>query len=149
MGTAAVPQVDPRKDDVSVRCGRVVMDAVREGHAPARHLHAQGVRERHRRRGRHGGSTNAVLHLLAMAREAGVPLTIDDFDAVCARTPLLVDLKPGGRFVAADVDKAGGIPVIAKRLLDGGYVDGSTLTVHRPHVRRGGRRTRAKRRGRK
>jgi dihydroxy-acid dehydratase len=76
-----------------------------------------------------GGSTNAVLHLLAMAREAGVPLNIDDFQAVSERTPLLVDLKPAGRFVAVDVDKAGGIPVIAQRLLQGGFVDGSAKTV--------------------
>jgi dihydroxy-acid dehydratase len=75
------------------------------------------------------GSTNAVLHLLAMAREAEVPLTIDDFDAVSARTPVFVDIKPGGKYNAADVDTAGGIPVIAKRLMDGGLVDGAALTV--------------------
>src|SRR6266850_8536333 len=75
-----------------------------------------------------GGSTNAVLHLLAMAREAGVPLSIDDFQTISNRTPIFVDLKPGGKFVAVDVDKAGGIGVIAKRLADGGYVDGSQLT---------------------
>jgi dihydroxy-acid dehydratase len=75
-----------------------------------------------------GGSTNAVLHLIAIAREAGVPLEIEDFDRISSRTPILVDLKPGGRFVAVDVDKAGGIPVIARRLLDGGYVDGTALT---------------------
>jgi dihydroxy-acid dehydratase len=76
-----------------------------------------------------GGSTNAVLHLLAMAREAGVPLEIDDFQTVSSRTPLLADLKPAGRFVAFDVHKAGGIPVLAKRLLEGGFVDGSAMTV--------------------
>jgi dihydroxy-acid dehydratase len=76
-----------------------------------------------------GGSTNAVLHLLAMAREAGVPLSIDDFQTVSARTPLIADLKPSGRFVATDVHKAGGIPVIAKRLVDGGLADGSAMTV--------------------
>src|SRR2546426_290252 len=65
-----------------------------------------------------GGSTNAVLHLLAIAREAGVPLTIDDFDRVSARTPLLADLKPGGRFVAVDFDRAGGTPLLASRLLE-------------------------------
>jgi dihydroxy-acid dehydratase len=75
-----------------------------------------------------GGSTNAVLHLIAIAREAGVALAIEDFDRISNRTPILVDLKPGGRFVAVDVDKAGGIPVIARRLLDGGYVDGTALT---------------------
>ena len=82
-----------------------------------------------------GGSTNAVLHLIAMAREAGVPLAIEDFDRISSRTPILVDLKPGGKFVAVDVDKAGGIPVIAQRLVDGGYVDGSAAHLHRPHVR--------------
>src|SRR5438445_2772640 len=75
-----------------------------------------------------GGSTNAVLHLLAMAREAGVPLTIDDFQTISNRTPIFVDLKPSGHFVALDVHKAGGIGVIAKRLVDGGYADGSQLT---------------------
>ena len=76
-----------------------------------------------------GGSTNAVLHLLAMAREAGVALNIDDFNVVSERTPLLLSLKPAGQYVAADVDKAGGIGVIAKRLVDGGYVDGSAVTM--------------------
>jgi len=76
-----------------------------------------------------GGSTNAVLHLLAIARESGVTLVMDDFQKVSERTPLLADLKPAGRFVAADVDKAGGIPLIAKRLLDCHCADGSTLTV--------------------
>jgi dihydroxy-acid dehydratase len=76
-----------------------------------------------------GGSTNSVLHLLAMAREADVDLEIDDFQKISERTPLLVDLKPAGQFVAVDVDNAGGIPVVAKRLLDGGYVDGSCVTI--------------------
>ena len=82
-----------------------------------------------------GGSTNAVLHLLAMAREAGVDLKIDDFQTISSRTPLLVDLKPAGNFVAVDVDKAGGWPVVAKRLVDGGYVDGSAMHGHRQNVR--------------
>ena len=70
-----------------------------------------------------GGSTNAVLHLLAMAREAGVPLKMDDFDTISSRTPLLADLKPSGKYVAVDVDHAGGVPLIAKLLLQGGFVD--------------------------
>ncbi len=129
MGTAAVPQVDKRKDDVCVRCGQVVMEAVR------RNIRARDVCTRAAFDNAiagvaaTGGSTNAVLHLLAMAREAGVPLSIDAFDAVCARTPIFVDLKPAGRFMAADVDKAGGIGVIAKRLVEGKLADGSTLTV--------------------
>ena len=76
-----------------------------------------------------GGSTNAVLHLLAISREMGLPLEIDDFQRISERTPLLADLKPAGKFVAADVDAAGGIPVIAKRLLDGGFANGSAMTV--------------------
>jgi len=76
-----------------------------------------------------GGSTNAVLHLLAMAREAGVPLTIDDFDTVSERTPLIADLKPGGKYVAVDVDRAGGIQLIAQRLVQAGLVDGAQMTT--------------------
>jgi|ERR1022692_407959 dihydroxy-acid dehydratase len=129
MGTAAVPQVDQRKDEVAFRCGQIVMDAVRNDRR-ARDICTRaafdnaiaGVAAT-------AGSTNAVLHLLAMAREAGVPLSIDDFDGVSARTPVIVDIKPGGRFLAADVDKAGGIGVIAQRLVEGKYVDGSTLTI--------------------
>jgi dihydroxy-acid dehydratase len=129
MGTAAVPQVDPRKDDVARRCGRIIMDAVR------RNLRARDICTRKAFDNAiagvaaSAGSTNAVLHLLAMAREAEVPLTIDDFDAVSARTPIIVDIKPAGRFMAADVDKSGGIGVIAKRLLEGKLVDGSAITV--------------------
>ena len=109
MNTAAVPQVDPRKEEVAFRCGEVVMDAVQRRSQAARHRHAQGFRKRHRAVAATGGSTNAVLHLLAMAREADVELSIDDFQTISARTPLLVDLKPGGKFVAVDVDNAGGM----------------------------------------
>ncbi|HZT32822.1 MAG TPA: dihydroxy-acid dehydratase [Bryobacteraceae bacterium] len=128
MGTAAVPQVDPRKNEVAARCGRVIMDAVRRDLKPRDIATRQAFLNAIASVAATGGSTNAVLHLLAMAREAEVPLTIDDFQEICRRTPVLVDLKPGGRFVAVDVDKAGGIPVIAKRLVDGQYVDGSAVT---------------------
>ena len=117
------------QEAMSRRCGEVVMDAVR------RKLRARDICTRAAFENAiagvaaTGGSTNAVLHLLAMAREAGVPLTIDDFDAVCARTPIFVDLKPAGRFMAPDVDKAGGIAVIAQRLVEGKLVDGSAMTV--------------------
>ena len=76
-----------------------------------------------------GGSTNAVLHLLALAREAGVPLTIDDFNPISDRTPLYADLLPGGRYTAVDVDRAGGVPVIAKRMLEAGVAHGDAMTV--------------------
>ncbi len=128
MGTAAVPQVDARKGDVSFRCGQIVMDAVRRDLKPRDIATRKAFENAIAGVAATGGSTNAVLHLLAMAREAGVALAIDDFQEVCRRTPVIVDLKPGGRFVAVDVDKAGGIGVIAQRLVQGGYVDGSTLT---------------------
>jgi dihydroxy-acid dehydratase len=128
MGTAAVPQVDERKNDVAFRCGQVVMDAVRKGLKPRDIATRKAFDNAIAGVAATGGSTNAVLHLLAMAREANVPLAIDDFEAVCKRTPVIVDLKPGGRFNAVDVDRAGGIAVIAQRLVEGGYVDGSAIT---------------------
>ncbi|MGI8746632.1 MAG: dihydroxy-acid dehydratase [Bryobacteraceae bacterium] len=129
MGTAAVPQVDPRKNDVCFRCGEWIMNAVKNDLKPLDVVTRKSFENAIAAVAATGGSTNAVLHLLAMAREADVPLNIDDFQTVSERTPLLVDLKPAGRFVAVDVDKAGGIGVIAKRLVDGGYVDGSARTV--------------------
>ena len=129
MNTASVPQVDPRKHQVAFRCGEVVMDAVRAGRK-ARDIATRPAFENAIASvAATGGSTNAVLHLLAMAREAGVELKIEDFQTISQRTPLLVDLKPGGKYVALDVDKAGGWPVVAKRLLDGGHADGKTVTV--------------------
>jgi dihydroxy-acid dehydratase len=128
MGTASVPQVDARKNAVCFRCGEVVMDAVRNNRRPRDIVTRKALENAIAGVAATGGSTNAVLHLIAIAREAGVALAIEDFDRISNRTPILVDLKPGGRFVAVDVDKAGGIPVIARRLLDGGYVDGTALT---------------------
>src|SRR4030081_2784800 len=128
MGTAAVPQVDARKNDVAFGCGKVILDMVKNDRKPRDIATRKAFENAIAGVAATGGSTNAVLHLLAMAREAGVPLTIDDFQTISNRTPIYVDLKPGGRFVASDVDKAGGIGVIAKRLVDGGYVDGSQLT---------------------
>src|SRR4051812_23195032 len=129
MGTAAVPQVDPAKDDVARRCGAVIMDAVRNNRR-ARDIATRPAFENAIASvAASGGSTNSVLHLLAMAREAGVELDIEDFQTISERTPLLVDLKPAGRFVAVDVHYAGGIPVIAQRLAEGGFVDGSAMTV--------------------
>jgi len=129
MGTAAIPQVDPRKDAVARRCGEVIMDAVRRNIRPRDICTRKAFDNAIAGVAATAGSTNAVLHLLAMAREAEVPLTIDDFEPTLARTPVFVDIKPGGRFMAADVDKAGGIPVIAHRLAEGNYVDGSATTI--------------------
>jgi dihydroxy-acid dehydratase len=129
MGTASVPQVDPLKNDVAMRCGELIMNAVKQNLRPRDIVTRASFENAIASVAASGGSTNAVLHLLAMAKEADVPLQIDDFQTISQRTPLLVDLKPAGKFVALDVHKAGGIPVIAQRLLEGGYVDGSVLTV--------------------
>src|SRR5438270_971909 len=129
MGFNGVPAMDPRKDDVAFRCGQIVLDALKADIRPKDILTRPAFENAIAGVACTGGSTNAVLHLLAIAREAEVALGIDDFQTVSERTPLLADLKPAGRFVAADVDKAGGIPVIAKRLLDGKRVDGSTITI--------------------
>jgi dihydroxy-acid dehydratase len=129
MNTASVPQVDPRKDNVAYRCGEVIMNAVKNNILPRSVVTRQAFENAIASVAATGGSTNAVLHLLALAHEAGVELSIDDFQTISARTPLLVDLKPAGRFVAVDVDNAGGWPVVAKRLSDGGYVHGGALTV--------------------
>src|SRR5579872_345371 len=129
MGTAAIPQVDRRKDAVAYRCGEVVMNAVRKNIRPRDICTRAAFENAIAGVAGSAGSTNAVLHLLAMAREAEVPLSIDDFDGISARTPVIVDIKPGGRFMAADVDKAGGIGVIAQRLVQGKFVDGSAVTI--------------------
>ncbi|MDX2154319.1 MAG: dihydroxy-acid dehydratase [Bryobacteraceae bacterium] len=129
FGTASVPQVDPRKDDVSYRCGQLIVEAVKRELRPRKIVTRKAFENAIASVAATGGSTNAVLHLLAMAREAGVELDIDDFQHISERTPLLVDLKPAGKFVAADVDKAGGIPVIAQRLVQGGYIDPGALTI--------------------
>ena len=129
MGSAAVPQVDPLKDDVCRRAGRIVVNAVNKDIKPRDIVTRTAIDNAIASVAATGGSTNSVLHLLAMAREAGVPLDIDDFQKISERTPLLVDLKPAGRFVTVDVHNAGGWAVIGKRLVDGGYVDGSALTV--------------------
>src|SRR5438552_19066966 len=76
-----------------------------------------------------GGSTNAVLHLLAVAREANVPLSLDDFDKISSRTPLLADMKPWGKYTAVDLDKAGGILLVLRRLLEAKILDGNAMTV--------------------
>ena len=129
MGFNGIPAMDPRKDEVSFRCGEVVMNLLRNGIRPSDILTKKAFENAIAGVATTGGSTNAVLHLLALAREIGVSLHIDDFQRVSERTPLLANLKPSGKYVAADVDQAGGIPVIAKRLLDGKHVDGSAITV--------------------
>jgi dihydroxy-acid dehydratase len=129
MHTAAVPQTDQRKDQVAFRCGQIVVDAVKSDRKARDVATRPAFENAIASVAATGGSTNSVLHLLAMAHEAGVALELDDFQNISAKTPLLVDLKPAGRFVAVDVDKAGGIGVIAQRLCEGGYVHKDVMTV--------------------
>jgi len=129
MGFNGVPAMDPLKDEIAYRCGEVIMQALKKGIKPKDILTRTAFHNAIAGVACTGGSTNAVLHLLAISREMGVSLDIDDFQKVSERTPLLADLKPSGKFVAVDVHKAGGIPLIAKRLLDGKLVDGSTVTI--------------------
>src|SRR6202158_3626125 len=117
MGTASVPQVDPLKNDVAVRCGELILNAVKQNLRPGGIVPRAAFENAIASVAASGGSTNAVLHLLAMAKEAGVPLSIDDFDTISKRTPLLADLKPGGRYVAVDLDRAGGVPLLVQRLV--------------------------------
>ncbi len=128
MGTASVPAVDPRKDDVGRRAGRLVMEMLERGLKPSGILSHDAFENAIAGVAATGGSTNAVLHLLAIAREANVPLTIDEFDTVSDRTPLWGDLKPSGKYVASDLDRAGGQPVVAQRLVAAGKAHGDALT---------------------
>jgi len=119
MGYNGIPAMDPAKDQASFEAGKLVMDLLKRGVRPRDLLTRKAFENAIISVAATGGSTNSVLHLLAMAREAGVPLSIDDFDAISARTPLIADLKPAGKYVAVDVYRAGGIPVIAKKLIEG------------------------------
>ena len=129
MGSAGPPALDGRKDEISARAGRLVMELLERGLTPERILTREAFENGIAAGAATGGSTNLVLHLLAIAREVGVPLDIDDFDPVSSRTPIIADLKPGGRYTAVDVDHAGGSRLLGKRLLDAGLIDGTQLTV--------------------
>ena len=129
MGFNSVPAMDPQKDQISFECGKLVMSVLQKGLKPRDILTREAFENAIASVAASGGSTNSVLHLLAIAREAGVNLDIEDFQTVSERTPLLADLKPSGRFVAADMHRAGGIGLLAKRLMSGKYLHGSAKTV--------------------
>ena len=129
MGFNSVPAMDPQKDQVSFDCGKVVMNVLKNGIKPRDILTREAFENAIAAVAATGGSTNAVLHLLAIAREAGVALEIDDFQTVSERTPLLADLKPSGRFVATDMHRAGGVRLLARRLLRGKFLHPSARTV--------------------
>ncbi len=129
VGSASPGAVDPRKERKGYEAGVLVMDLLRRGVRPRDLLTREAFENAIAAAAGTGGSTNSVLHLLALAREAGVPLDIDDFDTISKRTPILADLRPGGKYVALDVDRAGGIQLIAKRMVDAQLVHAGTQTV--------------------
>jgi dihydroxy-acid dehydratase len=129
MGFNSVPAMDPQKDQVAYDCGQLVMNLLQKGIAPKDILTRPAFENAIAAVAATGGSTNAVLHLLAIAHEAGVSLQIDDFQKVSERTPLLADLKPSGRFVATNMHRAGGIRLLAHRLRQGGQLHEQALTV--------------------
>ncbi len=129
MGSAMVPAVLPEKLDVAFRCGQQVMELLRRNIVPHQIITRRSLENAIASVAATGGSTNSVLHLLAVAHEAGVELSIDDFDRISARTPLLANLKPWGKYVANDVYKAGGVGVVAKRLLEARLLHEGEMTV--------------------
>ncbi|HZL21664.1 MAG TPA: dihydroxy-acid dehydratase [Polyangia bacterium] len=128
-GSSMVPAEDGRKLEVAVQVGELVMDVLRRGQRPSEIITKQSLENAIAAVAMSGGSTNGVLHLLAVAREMGVPLGIDEFDAISERTPLLCDLQPGGRYVATDLYEAGGVPLVLKRMLEAGVLNGDAPTV--------------------
>jgi dihydroxy-acid dehydratase len=129
MGSAMVPAAYEEKNRVAIEAGALIMDVLERGLKPRDIITREGLENAIAAVATSGGSTNGVLHLLALAREAGVPLEIDDFDRIAAEVPTTCDLKPGGRFLAKDLYDAGGIGVVAKRLLEAGRLHEDVPTV--------------------
>jgi dihydroxy-acid dehydratase len=128
-GFSMVPAVHPRKSEVAAEAGRLVMDVLARGLRPSDIITRESLENAIAAIACSGGSTNGVLHLLAVAKEMGVELHIDDFDAISERTPLLCDLQPGGQYVAPDLYEAGGVPLVMKRLREAGLLHEGTQTV--------------------
>ena len=129
MGLSSVPAADAAKAAAGRRSGELAIDLLRKNVTPSRILTKSAIENAIAGVAATGGSTNSVLHLLAIANEAKVPLSIDDFDRISSRVPILADLKPGGRFVATDLYRAGGTALVAKRMLEGRFLDGECVTV--------------------
>jgi len=128
-GFSMVPATDPRKQDVATQAGALVMDVLRRGQRPSDIITRESLENAIAAIACSGGSTNGVLHLLAVAKEMGVELSIDDFDRISERTPLLCDLQPFGEYVAPDLYEAGGVPLVMKRLHDAGLLNTGAQTV--------------------
>jgi dihydroxy-acid dehydratase len=129
MDTSMVPAENGRKGQVAENVGQLVVDLVKRDVRPQQLITKESIENAIALVAASGGSTNAVLHLMALAHDAGVELNLEDFDRIASNTPLIVDLKPGGRFVATDLYEAGGVRLITKRLLDAGYLHGDAPTV--------------------
>jgi dihydroxy-acid dehydratase len=129
MGSGSVPAVDPDKGDVAMEAGKRVMNLLAKGVTPRDLITRRSFDNAIATVAATGGSTNGVLHFLALAREMGVALDIDDFSRISKRTPILTDLKPGGKYVAVDFHNAGGSRLLARRMLEAGLLDGSCRTV--------------------
>jgi dihydroxy-acid dehydratase len=128
-GFSMVPAVDPRKSEVATEAGKLVMDVLARGLRPSDIITRESLENAIAGIACSGGSTNGVLHLLAVAKEMGVELSIDDFDRISERTPLLCALQPGGEYVAPDLYDAGGVPLVCQRLLEAGLLHEGTQTV--------------------
>ena len=128
-GLNGIPALSKHKDEAAYECGRLVMDLVRRDVRPSQIVTHEAIENAAASIAAMGGSTNGVLHLLAIAREFGLPFTIDDFDEISARTPTLADMKPWGRFHATDVHRAGGVALVARELAKQGLIHGDAQTV--------------------
>lgn len=129
MGFNGVPALDPRKHQVAKECGKILINLLKNDLRPRDIITRPALENAIAAIATTGGSTNGVLHLLALAHEMSLPLNIDDFDTINRQVPLLADLKPGGKFMAADLYQAGGTPLVAKWLLESGHLHGDQITV--------------------
>ncbi len=129
MGTASIAAVDPRKDTIAFESGQRVVELLNQNIRPKDILTRESFENAIAGVAATGGSTNAVLHLLAMARELEMPLNIDDFDVISSRTPMITNIMPSGKYTAVELSAAGGTTLIAKRMMEGGVLDGSQKTV--------------------
>ena len=129
LGFNGVPALDPKKHQVAKECGRILINLLKKDLRPRDIITRHALENAIAAIATTGGSTNGVLHLLAIANEMSLPLSIDDFDTINRKVPLLADLKPGGHFMAADLYQAGGTPLVAKWLLEAGHLHGNQMTV--------------------
>lgn len=129
MGLNGVPATLEEKDKAAFEAGKLVVDVYRRGLKPSQLITRKSIENAIASVAATGGSTNAVLHLLGIAHEMGVELTIDDFDTIASKTPILADLKPGGKYVAVDLHNAGGIQLVAQRMIQGDYLHSDCMTV--------------------